>query len=126
MIGEGSLKPWVNEFDGIEKGPEALVRITVPDGQVGGSRMVVTAPDGRQVAIDVPAGVVSGQQLQVNLPAVRDHSDDDEDGNSLSYDEDDYSDYTDEGEVDYSDDEEGAGVGLSPSSTEGREEGSES
>ena len=104
--------------------PEAVsFLVTVPDGQVGGSRMVVTAPDGRQVAIDVPAGVVSGQQLQVNLPAVRDHSDDDEDGDSLSYDEDDYSDYTDEGEVDYSDDEEGAGVGLSPSSTEGREEG---
>ena len=102
--------------------PEAVsFLVTVPDGQVGGSRMVVTAPDGRQVAIDVPAGVVSGQQLQVNLPAVRDRSD--EDGDSLSYDEDDYSDYTDEGEVDYSEDEEGAGVGLSPSSTEGREEG---
>ena len=25
MIVEGSLKPWVNEFDGIEKGPEAFV-----------------------------------------------------------------------------------------------------
>lgn len=43
--------------------------VTVPEGQRAGSRMVVTAPDGRSVAIDVPLGVVAGQQLQANLPA---------------------------------------------------------
>ena len=118
--------------------------VTVPEGQRGGSRMVVTAPDGRSVAIDVPVGAVAGQQLQVNLPAavagaVDDDDDDDEyDEDGPEYDEDDYTedeDYDEEDELersrldeletagayddaDYSDeegeDEEGAGVGFSP------------
>lgn len=101
--------------------------VTVPEGQRPGSRMVVTAPDGRSVAIDVPIGAVAGQQLQVNLPAavagaVRDDDDESYDEYEDEDEDEDTDEYTDEEQLDEEagDDEdqesdlEGAGVGFSP------------
>ena len=42
MIVEGSLKPWVNEFDGIEKGPEAFVDM-LAGGNVGTTTVRVSS-----------------------------------------------------------------------------------
>ena len=42
MIVAGTLKPWVNEFDGIEKGPEAFVDM-LAGGNVGTTTVRVSS-----------------------------------------------------------------------------------
>ena len=42
MIVDGSLKPWVNEFQGLEKGPEAFVDM-LAGGNVGTTTVRVSA-----------------------------------------------------------------------------------